>query len=75
MKTDFHATLSNTQKSKLKMVSYHTGVWQKFSHKVAGEEEEYMAWSCCMNEENKSSGCVKKIKDGNKWNLSSFNNL
>jgi hypothetical protein len=75
MKTDFHATLSQTQKSKMKLVSHHTGVWQKFTHKVAGEEEEYWAWSCCMNEDKKSGGCVHKVKDGNRWNLSSFNNF
>lgn len=36
MKTDFQATLSQTQKSKMKLVSYHTGIWQRFVHKVAG---------------------------------------
>jgi hypothetical protein len=36
MKTDFRATLSGTQKSKMQMVAHHTGVWQKFIHKVAG---------------------------------------
>ncbi len=30
MKTDFRATLSSTQKDKIKMMAYHTGVWQKF---------------------------------------------
>jgi len=49
MKTDFQATLSQTQKAKMKLVSHHTGIWQRFVHKVAGEEEEYWAWSCCMN--------------------------
>lgn len=75
MKTDFHASLSMTQKAKMKACSYHTGIWQRFVHKVAGEEEEYYAWSCCLNEDQHGQGCVKKVKDGNKWNLSSFNNF
>ena len=75
MKTDFRATLSMTQKSKMKLVAHHNGIWQRFVHKSAGEEEEYYAWSCCLNEERKSGGCVKKIHDANKWNLTSFNNL
>ena len=33
MKTDFRATLSSTQKDKIKMMAYHTGVWQKFIEK------------------------------------------
>lgn len=36
MKTDFQATLSQTQKSKMKFVAYHTGIWQRFVHKAAG---------------------------------------
>ncbi len=39
MKTDFQATLSQTQKSRMKLVAHHTGIWQKFVHKVAGEDE------------------------------------
>lgn len=27
-----------------------------------------------MNEDRNDSGCVKKVKDGNKWNMTSFNN-
>jgi len=72
MKTDFRATLSETQKGKMKLVTNHTGVWQQFVNKI--DNEEYYAWSCCMNEDLKGEGCVKKIKDGNRWNLSSFNN-
>lgn len=31
MKTDFKATLSGTQKSKLGIKCHHTGIWQKFN--------------------------------------------
>lgn len=51
MKTNFKASLSMTQKSKMKGMSHHTGIWQRIVHKVGGEEEEqYNAWSCCLNE-------------------------
>ncbi len=30
MRTNFRATLSSTQKNKMKIVAYHTGIWQKF---------------------------------------------
>lgn len=36
MKTDFRATLSQTQKTKMKMVAHHTGIWQMFVNKYAG---------------------------------------
>ena len=38
------------------------------------EPEEYEAWSCCMNQDINSAGCVKKLKDKYKWNYASFNN-
>lgn len=47
MKTDFRATLSDTQKGKMKLVTNHTGIWQQFVNKTDGEQ--YWAWSCCMN--------------------------
>jgi len=36
MKTDFQATLSQTQKGKMKLVANHTGIWQRFVHKIGG---------------------------------------
>lgn len=73
MKTDFKATLSATQKNKIGVKSSHTGVWQPYKERVGNEIEETWAWSCCMNEDQNSRGCSNKIKDGNKWNLLSFN--
>ena len=37
MKTDFKATLSNTQKSKIGIRSSHTGIWQPYKERVGGE--------------------------------------
>lgn len=34
MKTDFKATLSGTQKSRIGVRSSHTGIWQSFKEKV-----------------------------------------
>ena len=73
MKTDFKATLSSTQKNKIRGSYRHTGMWELCREKVGMEMEETWAWSCCMNEDKNSRGCGYKVKDGNKWNLSSFN--
>lgn len=72
MKTDFRPALSMTQKSRIHVEFSHSGVWQKFPS-VPGEEEQW-AWSCCQNEDKDSRGCNAAVKDGNRWNLSSFNN-
>jgi len=34
MKTDFRATLSDSQKGKMKLVTNHTGIWQQFVNKI-----------------------------------------
>ena len=70
MRTDFKATLSATQRSKMAVHFRHSGVWQRFE--MRGEES--WAWSCCQNEEKEGRGCQPILKDGNKWNLVSFNN-
>lgn len=70
MKTDFKANMSLTQKSKINMEFKHTGIWQRFGNR----EEENWAWSCCQNEDKNSRGCNVMLKDGNRWNLTSFNN-
>lgn len=73
MKTDFKATLSQTQQNRLSIKSGHSGVWQSFKERIGPEMVETWAWSCCMNEDMNSKGCIHKLKDGNKWNLTSFN--
>ena len=65
----FKANLSLSQRVKIVHKYYHSGCWSQ----VPGIEEEF-AWSCCMNEDRDSRGCMKRIQDGNKLNLSSFNN-
>ena len=74
MKTDFKATLSQTQTNRMTIKSSHSGVWQCFKERIGPHIEETWAWSCCMNEDEKSPGCAHKLKDGNRWNLTSFNN-
>lgn len=73
MKTDFRATLSQTQQNRLSIKCSHSGVWQSFKQRIGPEMVETWAWSCCMNEDKNSKGCAQKLKDGNKWNLTSFN--
>jgi len=41
----------------------HTGKWEK------KEYEEQEAWSCCMNAEKESHGCVMFTKDRKRWNV------
>lgn len=36
-------------------------------------ENNKMAWSCCMAEDQEGQGCVATIVDKQKWELSSFN--
>jgi hypothetical protein len=72
--TLFRANLTDTQKSKIKLKSHHTGIYQKLTIKKKDESEELYSWSCCLNEEQNSPGCVQVIQDRNRWNLASFGN-
>ena len=45
---------------------YHTGKWEKKPY----EDDE--AWSCCMNAEKGSQGCVMYTKDMKRWILSGY---
>lgn len=73
MKTDFKATLSQSQQNNILCKLSHSGIWQPFKERIGPELVETWAWSCCMNEDMNSKGCINKIVDGNKWNLTSFN--
>jgi hypothetical protein len=55
-------TLRNTKSTKY----YHNGKWQM--NPVEKEE----CWSCCMNNEKGSEGCVAVKVDKQKWVLSSY---
>lgn len=61
-------------KSKVRVKSHHTGIYQKITFKRPNETEEVWSWSCCLNEEQDSPGCVQVVEDRNRWNLASFNN-
>ena len=56
--------LNNYQNEKKKLLEYnlsfyHPGTYYLFNK---GSEEEYHAWSCCMNDKKTSKGCCKKIE-------------
>lgn len=83
-----NSTSNSTKKSQL--ICHHTGKWQKFEVKKekkqpntfyneqvpidSDDEEDYEAWSCCMNQDLDSAGCVKRRSEKDKWNYASFNN-
>ena len=43
----------------------HTGAYTLF---INENKKEYHAWSCCMNEDRNSKGCVKKKIKNFRWN-------
>lgn len=55
-------TLRDTKERKY----YHNGKWEL--NRIDNEE----CWSCCMNADKESEGCVAVIKDKQKWILSSY---
>ena len=71
LKPDMSRTLRNTRHKKY----HHTGKygkceWIKPENKPAVQSEKQY-WSCCMNGDPDSEGCVAKVKDKQKWILSS----
>ena len=72
LKPSLGQSLENTKQKKY----HHTGTWGKWQWKKLDptkppvlSEKEY--WSCCMNKDKDSEGCVAKIKDKKRWILSS----
>ena len=57
--------MSKTLRSHKEKHYYHNGTWGKtpFSKKES--------WSCCMDKDKDSQGCVAVVKDKKKWILSS----
>ena len=45
---------------------YHTGKWEKKPY------EDQEAWSCCMNSDKTSQGCVMYTQDKKRWILSGY---
>ena len=45
---------------------YHNGKWE------LNQIEKKECWSCCMNKQKDSDGCVAVIHDPTKWILSSY---
>jgi hypothetical protein len=58
--------LSRTLKKILTKSHHHTGKWEKKAY------EDAEAWSCCMNADINSQGCVLTLKDKKRWILSGF---
>jgi hypothetical protein len=72
LKPNMSKTIANTKTR----VYYHTGTygkweWKKIDPNKPAVQSEKECWSCCMNREKDSEGCVFKIKDMKKWILSS----
>ena len=42
---------------------YHNGVWKEFP------DSGKFSWSCCMNEDEVSQGCVLRVRAVDRWNL------
>ena len=62
-KTGSCLNLINNKKMKMKYIKYnisfyHPGTYYLFNK----DEDEYHAWSCCMNENKVSKGCCKRIE-------------
>lgn len=62
LKPDMSKTLRNAKQKKY----YHNGKWEM------SKSEKKESWSCCMNSDKDSEGCVAVIKDKQKWILSSY---
>ena len=60
---------SRTLKSTMGRRYYHTGKWEV--NRTAETKDEY-GWSCCMNGERDSEGCVAVKVDKSRWILSSY---
>jgi hypothetical protein len=50
LQTTFKPNLTDAMKSKVKVKSHHTGIYQKITFKRKDETEEVWSWSCCLNE-------------------------
>lgn len=62
LKPDMTRTLKNTKQR----AYYHNGKWEL--NRLDNKE----SWSCCMNSDKDSEGCVTVVKDKQKWILSSY---
>jgi len=66
----FKPNLTGTLRPKIKVKAYHSGKWGEY---VSPQEQEPIyCWSCCMDENHDSDGCVRINVDKDRWNLSSY---
>lgn len=70
LKPDLSKTCTKTKTFKY----HHTGVWMhfEFKDKDSGKIKSEDGWSCCMNIDKESDGCVKTVVDKERWILSSY---
>jgi hypothetical protein len=61
LKPDLSKTIKNTKVTKY----FHNGKWEM------NAIDKVECWSCCMNLQKDSEGCVANFKDKHKWILSS----
>lgn len=57
----FKPQLSKKSQRRYQKMRMHNGLWG------TSEFTKKEAWSCCLNEEFKSLGCVEKIRDLDRW--------
>ena len=62
LKPNMDKTLMNKKTKKY----YHNGKWELC------KVDEKESWSCCMNADKNSEGCVAVVVDKEKWILSSY---
>ena len=68
LRPDMKKTLISKKSKKY----YHNGLWQEMKTVGKdGKEKSKWSWSCCMNSDQTSEGCVAVIVDKEKWILSS----
>jgi hypothetical protein len=57
----FKPQLSKGHMRRYQTTRLHDGVWQ------LNELSQKHSWSCCMNENIESEGCVSKVRDLDRW--------
>jgi len=66
----FKPNMTQTLKPKIKVKAYHSGKWGEYM--IPQEKQKINCWSCCMDENEESDGCVIINVDQNRWNLASY---
>jgi len=66
----FKPNMTSTLRPKIKVKAYHSGKWAELY--IPQDQAKIYCWSCCMDENQESEGCVIINVDQNRWNLASY---